>query len=127
MSLDEPEPVDSVLTFLSVYDTLEYSWAKVTAVSVHLQILFVTLQNTNNGEPEEAEGHAAGYDLGQMLRDKEVCETEKESRDLKRMLEDYITLLYQIANKATRSWVPHWNCCNGRHHIVCLTRDSRSC
>ena len=24
----------------------------------------------------------------------EVCQTEKESRDLKRMLEDYITLLY---------------------------------
>ena len=47
MSLDEPEPVDSVLTFLSGYDTLEYSWVKATAVSVHLRILFVTLQNTN--------------------------------------------------------------------------------
>ena len=30
-----------------------------------------------------------------MLREAEgVCETEKESRDLKRMLEDYRTLLY---------------------------------
>ena len=47
MSLDEPEPVDSVLTFLSGYDTLEYSWVKATAVSVRLQILFVTLQNIN--------------------------------------------------------------------------------
>ena len=59
MSLDEPEPVDSVLTFLSTlstgsvltflsgYDILEYSWVKATAVSVHLRILFVTLQNTN--------------------------------------------------------------------------------
>ena len=47
MSLDEPEPVDSVLMFLSGYDTLEYSWVKVTAVSVRLQILFVTLQSTN--------------------------------------------------------------------------------
>ena len=47
MSLDEPEPVDSVLTFLSGYDTLEYSWVKATVVSVRLQILFVTLQNTN--------------------------------------------------------------------------------
>ena len=48
MSLDEPEPVDSVLTFLSRYDTLEYSWVKATAVSVRLRILFMTLQNTNN-------------------------------------------------------------------------------
>ena len=28
MSLDEPEPVDCVLTFLSGYDTLEYSWGE---------------------------------------------------------------------------------------------------
>ena len=28
VSLDEPEPVDSVLTFLSGYDTLKYSWVK---------------------------------------------------------------------------------------------------
>ena len=47
VSLDEPEPIDSVLTFLSGYDTLEYSWVKATAVSVRLRILFVTLQNTN--------------------------------------------------------------------------------
>ena len=47
MSLDEPEPVDSVLTFLNGYDILEYSWVKATAVSVHLRILFETLQNTN--------------------------------------------------------------------------------
>lgn len=47
MSLDEPEPVDSVLRFLSGYDTLEYSWVKATAISVLLRILLVTLQNTN--------------------------------------------------------------------------------
>ena len=47
VSLDEPEPIDCVLMFLSGYDKLEYSWVKVTAVSVHLRILFVTLQNTN--------------------------------------------------------------------------------
>ena len=47
VSLDEPEPVDSVLTFLSGYDSLEYSWVKAIAVSVRLWILFVTLQNTN--------------------------------------------------------------------------------
>ena len=45
--LGQPEPVDSVLTFPSGYDTLEYSWVKAIAVSVHLRILFVTLQNTN--------------------------------------------------------------------------------
>ena len=44
--LGQPEPVDSVLTFPSGYDTLEYSWVKATTVSVHLRILFVTLQNT---------------------------------------------------------------------------------
>ena len=47
MSLDEPEPVDIVLTFLSGYDTPEYSWVKATVVSVRLRILFVTLQSTN--------------------------------------------------------------------------------
>ena len=47
MSLDEPEPVDSALTFPSGYDTLEYSWVKATAVSMRLRILFVTLQSTN--------------------------------------------------------------------------------
>ena len=47
MSLDEPEPIDSVLTILSGYNTLEYSCVKATAVSVRLRILFVTLQNTN--------------------------------------------------------------------------------
>ena len=47
VSLDEPKPVDSALTFPSGYDTLEYYWVKATAVSVRLRILFVTLQNTN--------------------------------------------------------------------------------
>ena len=47
VSLDEAELVDSVLTFLSGYDTLEYSWVKAIAVSVRLRILFVTLQCTN--------------------------------------------------------------------------------
>ena len=51
MSLDEPEPVDSVVTFLSGYDTLEYSWMKATVVFVRLRILFVTLQNTNSAVP----------------------------------------------------------------------------
>ena len=52
--------------------------------------------DTAMGEPEkDAEGHIVEDDLGQMLREaEEVCDIEKESRDLKRMLEDYRTLLY---------------------------------
>ena len=48
------------------------------------------------GEPEEdTEGYIVEDDFGQMLREtEEGCETEKESRDLKHMLEDYRTLLY---------------------------------
>ena len=47
------------------------------------------------GEPEEdTEGYVVEDDLGQRLRKtEEGCETEKESRDLKRMLKDYRTLL----------------------------------
>ena len=52
--------------------------------------------DTVMGEPEEdTEGYVVEDDLGQILREaKEGCETEKESRDLKRMLEDYRILLY---------------------------------
>ena len=52
--------------------------------------------DTAMGEPEEdAEGHVVEDDLGQMLCEAgEVCKTENESRDMKRMLEDYKTLLY---------------------------------
>ena len=46
--LGQLEPVDSVLTFPSGYDTLGYSWVKATAVSVRLRISFVTLQSTNS-------------------------------------------------------------------------------
>ena len=53
-------------------------------------------EDTEMGEAEEdTEGHVVEDDLGQMLCEaEEVCETEKESRDLKHMLEDYRTLLY---------------------------------
>ena len=52
--------------------------------------------DTAMGEPEEdTERYVVEDDLGQMPREtEEGCETEKESRDLKRMLEDYRTLLY---------------------------------
>ena len=64
--------------------------------SLTLQPITVFFYDTAMGESEEdAEGHVVEDDLGQMLREaEEVCETEKESRDLKRMLEDYRTLLY---------------------------------
>ena len=85
--------------------------------------------DTAMGDPkEDTEGYVVEDDLGQMLREtEEGCETEKESRDLKRMLEDIELCCTLIANKTKRSWVRHWNCCNGRHQMVCLTRDSRSC
>ena len=52
--------------------------------------------DTTIGEPEEdTEGYVIEDDLGQMMREAEKgCETEKESRDLKHILEDYRTLLY---------------------------------
>src|SRR6185312_5140768 len=61
--------------------------------------------DTAMGEPEEdTEGYVVEDDLGQMLREaKEGCETENESRDLMRMLEDYRTLLYLAS-----AWQPLW-------------------
>jgi hypothetical protein len=53
-------------------------------------------EDTTIGEPEEdAEAQVAEDDLGQMLCEvEEVYDTEKESRDLKLMLEDYRIFLY---------------------------------
>ena len=53
--------------------------------------------DTTMGEPEEdTKGYVVEDDLGQMVHEaEEGCETEKELRDLKRMLEDYRTLLYR--------------------------------
>ena len=54
-----------------------------------------------------------------MLREaEEVCETEKESRDLKRMLEDYRTLLYPDCKQghkklATTLELLQWKASNG--------------
>ena len=60
--------------------------------------------DTAMGEPEgDAEGHDVEDDPGQMLREaEEVCETEKESRDLKHMLEDYRTLLYPYCKQGQK-------------------------
>ena len=53
-------------------------------------------EDTPMGEPEEdTEVHVGEDDLGQIPREaEEVCEIEKELRDLKRILEDYRILLY---------------------------------
>jgi hypothetical protein len=86
-------------------------------------------KDTTMGEPEEdAEAQVAEDDLGQMLsKGEEVCETVKESKDLKRMLEDYIILLYPDCKHGHKKLGTILDCCNGRHQTVCLTRDSRSC
>ena len=69
--MDEPEHVDNILTFLSGYDTLEYSWVKAIAVSVRLRILFVTLQSTNNSfgilNFATKQGHSRGTRTGPKL------------------------------------------------------------
>ena len=72
------------------------------------------------GEPEEdAEGYIVEDDLGQMLREaEEVCETEKELRDLKCMLEDYRTLLYPNCKQGQKKFgatleLLQWKASNG--------------
>ena len=77
---------------------------------------------------EDAEGHVVEDDLGQMLREvEEVYKIEKESRDLKRMLEDYRTLLYPDCKQGQKKLgttveLLQWKASNG-----CLTSDLRSC
>ena len=72
------------------------------------------------GEPkEDAKGHVVEDDLGQMLCEaEEVYETKKESRDLKRMLEDYRTILYPDCKRAHKTLdttleLLQWNASNG--------------
>ena len=76
--------------------------------------------DTAMGEPEEdAEGYDVEDDLGQMLREaEEVCETEKESRDLNRMLEDYRTSLYPDCKQGQKKFgttleLLQWKASNG--------------
>ena len=98
MSLDEPEQVDSILTFLNGYDTLEYSWVKAIAVSVRLRILFVALQNTNNDRLQprqrgmhsvkEADMLAMKIDL---LKEFEDCSQDKAQLQTLQALETRMT------------------------------------
>ena len=74
------------------------------------------------------QGHIVEDDLGQMLREaEEVCKTEKESRDLKRMLEDYRILLYLDCKQGhkklgTTLELLQWKASNGLSN-----KGSRSC
>ena len=54
------------------------------------------------------------------------AESANEKLKLERMLEDHKKSCFQLAKMATQSSAPHWNCCNGRHRLVYLTRDLRS-
>ena len=63
---------------------------KISDFAGNYSVFFMTLQWVSLKKIYVVED-----DLGQMLREaEEGCETEKESRDLKRILEDYRTLLY---------------------------------
>ena len=86
---------------------------------------------TSMGE-DEAEEEAfvdePDDDLGRAILDAQInCESENERLKLERMLEDQKNCYTQIAKMAGKSWIPHWNCCNGRRRMVYLTRDLKSC
>ena len=58
-------------------------------------------------------------DLGQAIRDAQrECESDKEKIKFERMLEDHKKLLYPTTEEGQKSWIPHWNCCNGRQRMV---------
>jgi hypothetical protein len=86
-------------------------------------------EDTTMGEAEEdAKAHAAEDDLGPILRKaEEVCETEKESRDLKRMFEDYRILLYPDCKQRHKKLGTILELLQWKASKVYLTRDSRSC
>jgi len=112
VSLDEPEPVDSVLTFLSGYDTLEYSWVKATAVSVRLRILFVTLQSTN-----KLSGAVAGERQLHYLR-------TQSSSYLFHFLSFYLYPRYPWSSYPFPSSLPQWASSLSHHHLPHLTMNS---
>jgi hypothetical protein len=77
-------------------------------------------EDTTMGEPEEdAEAHVAEDDLGRILHEAaEVCETKKESSDLKCMLEDYRILLCPDCNQGHKKMgttleLLQWKASNG--------------
>jgi hypothetical protein len=53
---------------------------------------------------------------------RENAKSEKEKIKFERMQEDHKKLLYPTAEEGQKSWVPHWNCCNGRQRMVYPTR-----
>ena len=67
-------------------------------------------------------------DLRRAILDAKINSgSENEKLKLERMLEDQKKCCTQIAKMDRKSWVPHWNCCNGRQRTVYLTRDLESC
>ena len=105
------EPVDSVLTFPSGYDTLEYSWVKATAVSVRLQILFVMLQNTN-----KLSGAFAGERQLHYLR-------TQSSSYLFSFLSFYLYPRYPWSSYPFPSSLPQWASSLSHHHLPHLTMN----
>ena len=112
VSLDEPEPVDSVLTFLSGYDTLEYSWVKAIVVSVRLRILFMMLQSTN-----KLYGAFAGEWQLHYLR-------TLSSSYLFPFLSFYLYPRYSWSSYPFPSSLPQWASSLSHYHLPHLTMNS---
>ena len=110
--LGQLEPVGSVLTFPSGYDTLEYSWVKATAVSVRLRILFVTLQNTNKLSVAVAGERQLHY-----LR-------TQSSSYLFPFLSFYLYPRYPWSSYPFPSFLPQWASSLSHHHLPHLTMNS---
>ena len=82
---------------------------------------------TGEAEDQQEPDDVPDDDLRRVIVDaRRQCKSEKEMLKFDRMLEDHKKGLYPIAKMATQSSVPHWNCCNGRQRIVCVTRDLRN-
>jgi hypothetical protein len=85
-----------------------------------------TLMEDADEEEIPEDGHVD--DLGQVLKDAQRdYENYNEKAKLRRMIEDHRKLLYQIANRITKSLVLHLKCCNGRQNMLCLIKHLRGC
>ena len=77
----------------------------------------------DNEEEVAAEDDRGDDAFGDAIRDAQrECESEKEKVKFERMLEDHRKSLFPPLKRGKKSWVPHWNCCNGRQRMVHLTR-----
>lgn len=88
---------------------------------------FPEYDGTTMGEAKEEASDEPADNLGWAIGDaKRNYEREKERLKMERMLEDQKNCSTRIAKMTRKSWVPHWNCCNGRQRMVYLTRDLKS-